>query len=275
LNIQKIIDRKSPVIPWTEGEKIPWNEPEFSQRMLKEHLSQEHDAASRRFEIIDRQVSWIHQDLLGSKPSRILDLGCGPGFYSSRLGQLGHRCKGIDFSPASIVYAQDHDRSNTYVLDDVRSCEFGLDFDLAMMIYGEFNTFRRPDAQNLLAKAGGALKPTGKLLIELNSLPFLKRYGQVNPSWYAAVNGLFSDNPYLFMSENFWNDELQAATCRMYVVDAASGEVEQYADNHQAYPENELVDLVLANGFSKAKTLRGWPYESHPDDHFVLLIAEK
>ena len=45
--------------PWSEGEKIPWDEPGFSKRMLEEHLSQEHDAASRRFEIIDRHVDWI------------------------------------------------------------------------------------------------------------------------------------------------------------------------------------------------------------------------
>lgn len=31
-----------------EESKIPWNEPAFSQRMLANHLSQDHDWASRR-----------------------------------------------------------------------------------------------------------------------------------------------------------------------------------------------------------------------------------
>ena len=31
--------------------KIPWDEPAFSQRMLENHLSQEHDWASRRREV--------------------------------------------------------------------------------------------------------------------------------------------------------------------------------------------------------------------------------
>lgn len=51
-----IIHRQPNPQPWSEGEKIPWNDPAFSKRMLKEHLSQAHDAASRRSETIDAQV---------------------------------------------------------------------------------------------------------------------------------------------------------------------------------------------------------------------------
>ena len=38
--------------------------------------------------------------------ARVLDLGCGPGLYTTRLAKLGHTCVGIDFSPASIAYAK-------------------------------------------------------------------------------------------------------------------------------------------------------------------------
>src|SRR5512140_3260874 len=86
--------------PWTEHDNIPWYEPEFSKRMLNEHLCQEHDAASRRTERIEKQTDWIHKELLDEKPTWILDLGCGPGLYTTRLAQLGHTCSGIDFSPA-------------------------------------------------------------------------------------------------------------------------------------------------------------------------------
>ncbi len=50
--------------PWDRGENLPWQDPRFSERMLREHLSQRHDGASRRFEIIDRQVQWIDHALL-------------------------------------------------------------------------------------------------------------------------------------------------------------------------------------------------------------------
>lgn len=81
--------------PWQEGDNIPWNEPGFSKRMLDEHLSQEHDAASRRLSKIGEQVDWIHSELLGGHSTRVLDLCCGPGLYTSRLAALGHECVGI------------------------------------------------------------------------------------------------------------------------------------------------------------------------------------
>ncbi len=67
--------------------KIPWDEPAFSQRMLENHLSQDHDWASRRLTVIEQQVTWITRQLPAG--ARILDLGCGPGFYTRLLAERG------------------------------------------------------------------------------------------------------------------------------------------------------------------------------------------
>jgi hypothetical protein len=53
--ILDIVERSPGPAPWSEGDNIPWNDPEFSERMLTEHLSQEHDLASRRSETIDQR----------------------------------------------------------------------------------------------------------------------------------------------------------------------------------------------------------------------------
>ena len=134
MNIMQLMKRIETPEPWSEGEKIPWNDPEFSERMLKFHLTQEHDLASRRFEIIDKHVDWIHNKL-GEKPSKILDLACGPGLYSNRLTKLGHSCRGIDFGPASIKYAREQAIKEkveiVYVLGDIRTADYGDNNDLA------------------------------------------------------------------------------------------------------------------------------------------------
>jgi hypothetical protein len=59
-----IVARSAHPAPWREGDNIPWHDPGFSARMLREHLTQEHDAASRRMEKIDRHVAWIHEAIL-------------------------------------------------------------------------------------------------------------------------------------------------------------------------------------------------------------------
>lgn len=86
-----LINRSPSPAPWSEGDNIPWDDPGFSERMLAEHLSQEHDLASRKSATIERQVGWIFTEVLGAKPARLLDLACGPGLYTSRLARSYRR----------------------------------------------------------------------------------------------------------------------------------------------------------------------------------------
>jgi len=186
MNLLDIIERKTNPQPWSEGEKIPWNEPGFSKRMLREHLSQEHDLASHRAELIDRRVQWIHERVLNSAPSKILDLGCGPGFYTSRLASLGHRCTGIDFSPASIEYAIEQAKQEnldcTYSEQDIRQADFGTDNDLIMLIFGELNVFRSAESEDILKRANSALASNGHLLLEPQSYETVHNTGMSQPS---------------------------------------------------------------------------------------------
>src|SRR5574340_1046753 len=149
LTLLDLINRMPTPAPWEEGDNIPWDEPGFSERMLAEHLSQEHDAASRRLRKIERQVEWIHSEVLGGRATRVLDLCCGPGLYTSRLAARGHECAGIDFSPAAIAYAKQQAGAGKlacrYQQEDVRQADFGGGFGLVMMLYGQFNVFQRSE----------------------------------------------------------------------------------------------------------------------------------
>jgi len=241
--------------PWSEGEKIPWNEPGFSQRMLKEHLSQEHDLASRRLFIIEQQVEWIDHELLNSHPTKILDLGCGPGLYSIRFAQRGHSCLGIDFSPASIEYAwqlnQNIVNKCSFVQEDIRLADFGNENGLVILIFGEFNTFQPMDARLILQKAWLALNEKGLLLLEVHPLEVIKNIGQTPSSWYSSTSGLFSDRPHLCLTENFWDEDQKTATERYAIMDALSGEIVQYASSMQAYSNVEYQYLLEICEFSE------------------------
>lgn len=118
--------------------KIPWDEPAFSQRMLENHLSQDHDWASRRLTVIEQQVTWITRQLPGG--ARILDLGCGPGFYTRLLAERGFHCTGVDFSPASITWARQQAQAANlnidYIQQDIRTYHPTEPFDFIMMTFG-------------------------------------------------------------------------------------------------------------------------------------------
>ncbi len=248
-----IVHRQGDPKPWAEGEKIPWNDPDFGRRMLNEHLSQEHDAASRRFEIIDTHVRWIHERVLKRNPTRILDLGCGPGLYTSRLAKLGHRCVGIDFSPTSIAYARKQAEEAglecTYIQQDIRTANYGDRYGLVMSIYGEFNVFRPVEARGILERAYRALAPGGFLLLEPHTFEAVVEIGKQPSSWYSAEKGLFSDEPHLYLQENRWDTENNVTIQRYYIIDAATGAVTRHSSSTQAYTNEEYRSLLVECGF--------------------------
>ena len=243
-----IVRRQRPPEPWAEGEKIPWDEPDFSRRMLGEHLSQAHDAASRRSEIIDSHVRWIHEQVLGKEPSRILDLGCGPGLYTSRLARLGHRCVGIDFSPASIAYAREQAEAEhlecTYNQQDIRTADYGEGYHLAMLLFGELNVFRPAEARTILEKAHASLVPGGSLLLEPHTFDVVREMGNKSPTWYSAEKGLFSDEAHLCLQEAFWDAEGSVAIQRYYILHAGTGEVARHSASVQAYTDDQYRTLL-------------------------------
>ena len=280
MDLPDVVRRQPVPEPWSEGEKIPWNEPGFSQRMLREHLSQEHDAASRRSPTIDRHVEWIHRTILAGQPARIVDLGCGPGLYSSRLARLGHECVGIDFSPASIAYARESARKDklrcTYLEQDIRVAEYGDGYDLAMLVYGELNVFRKSDATAILTKAHQALAPGGRLLLEVHTLDCVRALGMQPATWYSSAGGLFSASPHICLTESFWDDQQKVATHRYFVVDAATGAVTRHADSTQGYTDEEYRSLFEGCGFGAAvfyPSLMGEPDESQSG--LVAIVCQR
>lgn len=256
--------QSNPPAPWELGEKIPWDEPEFSGRMLVQHLSQEHDWASRRFAIIDRQVGWLTAQLQAI-PSRILDLGCGPGLYTQRLARLGHACTGIDFSPASIEYAREQAQAEQLAIDyrlaDLRQGGFPESFDLVMLLFGELNVFRPAEAAAILAAAVRSLKPGGQLLVELHPLAEVRRLGQLPPVRQANDSGLFSAQPHLYLQEHFWDAPSATATTRYLVIDAKTSETREYGATMQAYADEEYRRLLGHAGLDKIRKLAPaeWP----------------
>ena len=251
LSLNDIIHRSSPPIPWAEGDNIPWDDPEFSSRMLAEHLSQDHDLASRRGEKIDGQVARLIADLPPA-PARILDLACGPGLYLNRLGAAGHRGVGIDFSPASIEYARSTASGIdvTYRLGDLRSADFGSGFHAVLLLYGQLNVFRRSEARSILERAHAALEPGGVLVLEPQTYDHIAGAAERGPSWSAADEGLFSPHPHVLLTESFWDETTRTSTERFWVIDAASGSVTRHAFSNEAYTEEELTAMLGDCGFT-------------------------
>jgi SAM-dependent methyltransferase len=277
MNLLDLVNRAPHPAPWAEGDNIPWHAPAFSERMLREHLSQAHDAASRRSEIIHQHVDWIHNDVLQRKTSRILDLGCGPGLYCRELAQRDHACVGIDYAPASIRHARETTQGLPceFIFGDLREADFGSGYDLAMQIYGEINVFKPADALTILRKAHDALNAGGTLLLEAHTHDVVRRMGHEPATWSTHERGLFSDAPYLYLHEASWNEAAQVATQRHIIIDATTAEVTRYASSIQAYDDAGYRALLHDAGFRDVRFLPSLApsVETNQQSFFVLLAT--
>lgn len=277
MEMREIISSERPPAPWTAGDNIPWNDPEFSRRMLREHLSQEHDAASRRTPVIQGHVAWIDGTVLGSRPSRVLDLGCGPGLYTIALARRGHACVGIDWSPASLAYALDAAAQEgvdaVHLEGDIRTAPYGDGFDLVMLLYGEFNVFKPADTETILRKAFAAVKPGGRLLLEVQTEDDVRARGERRRTWYPSKGGLWSDRAHLCLEESFWSAGSRAATVRYFIVDAETGETSRFGASYQAYSPADYAGVLERAGFVRMQLLPGLGEFVQPG--FIAILAER
>lgn len=278
MNLIEVVRRTTVPEPYSEGEKIPWDDPEFSARMLKYHLSQDHDAASRRFSIIDKHVAFMDKVIGG--PTSILDLGCGPGFYTSRFTSFGYWCRGIDFGPASIEYARaqakEAGQEIDYVLADIRDAEFGVGYGAVILVYGEFNVFRREEILGILKKAHAALDEDGVMIVEPHTFKAIKSFGEAPSSWYSGEDVLFSDKPHFVLTESFWYPEGGVTVNRYIVVDAASGESSIHADVMVAYTDEEYEALFREAGFGDVKFYKSLTGDLVDyDENLMGIVARK
>jgi len=206
---------------------------------------------------------------------KILDLGCGPGLYAHRLARLGHQCDGIDFGPASIRYARQVSESEglrcRFVCSDVRHANFETGYGLVMMIYGQFNVFRRTDARNLLQRSHCALASGGRLLLEVQTEELLRSAGNAAPTWYISDTNVFSDRSHLVLNERFWDDQSRCSTERWHIVDLESGAVTRHTLSCEAYSIEELSSLLSDAGFH---CVEGFPIlKGRPQDSPMFVIV--
>jgi SAM-dependent methyltransferase len=238
--------------PFTPGESLFWDDPHISRQMLAAHLDPTVDAASRRSEEVEWSVNWLIATLDLTPGDAVLDLGCGPGLYTTQLALRGLNVTGVDISRRSIDYARQHARAHQ--LEVAYRCENYLAladracYNAALLIYGDFCTFNPAQRQRLLANVRRALKPRGRFALDV-STPAHRRRHTLHNRWYVADSGFWRPGPHLVLEQDFDYPD-QHVHLDQYIVIEPHGAITLYRNWFQDYTIDAITAELRAAGFA-------------------------
>ena len=254
------IAAREPLRAWApDVVDLPWADPAFSERMLLEHLSQDHDLASRRLETIESQVERL-LDWLGLRPGNsLLDLTCGPGLFARAFARRGIEVTGVDIAPAAIRHAREITAGLpcTFVQADVREVDLPeAAFDAAVYLYGQCEVARPDDLAAVLGRARRAMRSGAPLALEARVASAIGR--STGTAWHTGVDGLFGPGVQLVLTERGWDPEARATVERHHILAAETGELRIIGATARALEQPELEAILVGAGFPAVDFHPGW-----------------
>lgn len=277
----RVYNRPPRPLPFSFGGNLPWDEPEFSCRMLREHLDEAHGAASRQTRERALQIPWLWQKLGLQSNNHLFDVTCGPGLYAVAFAQRGIRVTAVDFAPASIAYAQELAARHQvqHLCDfqqvDIREMAFAqANFDAAILLYGQLAVMTKSEAKDVLRRIFAALKPGGKLCIELLNQSTVDK--TESTWWYSDDSGLWGGAPYLHFGERFWDEETAVSTERFHILHLESGQLDEILLCDQTYAVDDMIEMMRMVGFTAVEHFPAWAgLPLYDADEWIIYLGEK
>jgi SAM-dependent methyltransferase len=249
--------------------------------MLREHLDESHGAASRQAAERAAQLEWLWTRLALRPGSRVLDLTCGPGLYAVPLAERGAVVTGVDFGPAAIEYARQSaataevaDRC-AFIESDVRDYdpEPGS-YDAALFLYGQLAVFPRHEAAALLRKIAAALRPGGRLVVELLDPARVDK--KDSSWWYTDDKGLWGDRPFLHLGERRWDAAERTSIERFLILHLETGQLDEIILCDTMYEVEEVAGAMRAAGFAAVTSYAAWDGLRLNDvEEWIVYVTEK
>lgn len=188
-----------------------WTSEHTAQQMLQYHLNDDIEASSRNSTFIEKSCNWI-TNRFNIKGKKVIDFGCGPGLYTSRLAQKDALVTGIDFSANSINHARTVAKKKglhiNYVVSDYLDFKTDEKFDLVIMIMCDFCALSPAQRRILLGKFKAILKPEGSILMDVYSLNSFEKKSESATYEKNQLFGFWSPNEYYaFVNTLKYEDE--------------------------------------------------------------------
>lgn len=223
-----------------------WTDPYIQQQMLKEHLDPDSDGATRRQDSVSKIIDFILENT--NPAGRLLDLGCGPGLYTSVFRDKNYTVTGIDFNKASIDYAVQNRGDIRYLMGDyIKEYPQGQ-YDAVIMIYCDMGTHSDKDRDVLLKNVYDSLDDSGVFIFDVFSEDFVIDKHETKDWQYASSGGFWSIEEYLLLSQTFHYTEDNAVASQYNLL--TKNQNKHFIVWDRYYSEKEIKSCLKSIGFN-------------------------
>ena len=273
--IKEINSRPAPFQFYTADEL--WADEYTSKQMLEYHLNEEIDVSSRNKNFIENSVEWIASHFGVDKSTEIVDFGCGPGLYTTRLAERGAIVTGIDFSENSLNYARqvavEKGLKIDYVLTNYLDFETTNRFDLISMIMCDFCALSPEQRKTLLLKFHSLLKPDGSVLLDVYSLNSFNERDESATYELNQLNGFWSPDDYYCFVNTFKYEKEKVILDKYTIIEESRKRV--VYNWLQYFSKDSITKEFEENGFKVElySDVAGKPFTSESPE--IAVVAKK
>jgi SAM-dependent methyltransferase len=135
----------------------------------------------------DADAETVTQLLSLRRGTRVLDVPCGEGRIAGRLAREGCEVVGVDSSERFLALARERYPEVRFVAGDMRKLDYESEFDAVVNWFTSFGYFDPATNDSMLAAFARALRPGGRLLLELHNPDRLARAVELGGGSAAMV----------------------------------------------------------------------------------------
>lgn len=205
--------------------------------------------------------------------AQVLDVGCGYGRHAMELAARGFHVVGLDLSTPLLVRGGEeaHRRGLTinFVRGDMRELDFENQFDAAYCLFSTFGFFDDETNKKTLQNVARALKPHGKILIEILNRDYVIQDLPTRVWWEGDGCVVLEE-----VELNYFSSRIQVN--RSVVFDDGR-QVEQEI-SVRAYSLHEVGKLMHAAGFRVLEVSGGYQMRGRffgNQSRQIIVLAER
>ncbi|MEJ7599087.1 MAG: methyltransferase domain-containing protein [Kofleriaceae bacterium] len=205
--------------------------------------------------------------------AQVLDVGCGYGRHAMELAARGFHVVGLDLSTPLLVRGGEESQRRglqiNFVRGDMRELDFEAQFDAAYCLFSTFGYFDDETNKKTIANIARALKPGGRVLIEILNRDYLITDLPTRVWWEGDGCVVLEE-----VELNYFSSRIQVN--RSVVFD--DGRQLEQEISVRAYSLHEVGKLMHAAGFRVLEVSGGYHTRSRffgNQSRHIIVLAER